>query len=168
MESRRDETRRHLWTLTIAVAALTALVMGTAAAADHQSDQQGSSARPEPARQSPPGRVCTVALPTIHATIEVRIPNAGDFCELVSQALAGDVFHVPVLVTPGLAWHYADADGVLSCLLGYRNTRHRLTIRNSVPACRWLSRPTTGWRPIYAPGLFNTVSTEGPPAKVQE
>jgi hypothetical protein len=87
---------------------------------------------------------CTMAVPPVGASVEVEIPNASDFCELVSHALAGDVFHAPVLVTPGALWHYSGA--ALSCRLRYADTRHRITIRNSLAACRWLSRPATGWR----------------------
>lgn len=87
---------------------------------------------------------CTMAVPPARATVEVEIANASDFCELVSRALAGDVFRAPVLVTPGVRWHYPDA--ALSCRLRYENTRHRMTIRNSVAACRWLLRRAPDWR----------------------
>jgi hypothetical protein len=34
---------------------------------------------------------CTMAMPPKRATVEVEMANAPDFCELVSQALAGSV-----------------------------------------------------------------------------
>jgi hypothetical protein len=86
---------------------------------------------------------CTLAAPSVRATVGVQIANASDFCELVSQGLTGDVFHGPVLVTPGLLWHYTGAP--LSCRLRYRSTRYRMTIRNSVAACRWFGGVATGW-----------------------
>lgn len=87
---------------------------------------------------------CTMASPSPHATIEAQIANAADFCEIISQGLAGDVFRSPVTVTPGRLWHYAD--GALSCRLQYRQTPGRVTIRNSAAACRWFTRSATGWR----------------------
>ena len=55
----------------------------------------------EAARPSPyPITTCTIAAPSRHATIDVEIANASDFCELVSQALASEVFHARLLVTP--------------------------------------------------------------------
>jgi hypothetical protein len=64
---------------------------------------------------------CTMAVPPARATVEAEIANAADFCELVSHALAAEVFRTPVLVTPALLWHYADA--ALSCRLRYGETR---------------------------------------------
>ncbi len=120
---------------------------GTSAAAGQQG-APNSSARPKPISQSSQSHgVCTMALSAVHATIEVRIPNAGDYCELVSQALASDVFRSPVSVTLGQLWHYVDA--AVSCRIGYRRTRYRMTIRNSPPACRWLTRPITGWHQTW-------------------
>src|SRR5262245_12477377 len=84
-----------------------------------------------------------MAVPPVRATVEVEIANASDFCELASHALAGDVFDAPALVTPGLLWHYRGA--MVSCRLHYRRTRDRMTIRNSVAACRWFARIATGW-----------------------
>ena len=84
-----------------------------------------------------------MAVPPTRATVEAEIANAADFCELVSHALAGDVFRAAVIVTPGLLWHYADS--TLSCRLRYGNTRYRLTIRNSKAACRWLRRLAPDW-----------------------
>lgn len=134
----------------MAFVAAAALATGTATAAS-QNSPRGVSARQNAISHASTGYdVCTMALPAIHVTVEVQIANAADFCELVSQALASDVFRAPMLVTPGQAWHYADA--VLSCLLLYRHTRHRMMIRNSAPACRWLTRPTTGWKPIQPLG----------------
>jgi hypothetical protein len=86
---------------------------------------------------------CTIAEPPIRATVEVEIAGAADFCEFVSSALAGSVFPAPVVVTSGLLWHYADA--AVSCGLRYRTTRYRMTIRNSVAACRWLGRVAPEW-----------------------
>jgi hypothetical protein len=90
-------------------------------------------------------RGLALALALAVAALEAEIANAGDFCELVSHALADDVFHSPVLVTPGVLWHYTAA--TLSCRLRYRNTSHRITIRNSHAACRWLAQVAVGWRP---------------------
>ena len=87
---------------------------------------------------------CTMAVPPTRATVEVQIANAADFCELVSHALSGDVFHAPLLVTPGRLWHYAGA--TVSCRLRYGDTRYRMTIRNSAAACRWLMRLAPSWR----------------------
>jgi hypothetical protein len=87
---------------------------------------------------------CTIAAPPSPATVEVEIANAADFCELLSHALAGEVFHAPVVVTPGRLWHYADAD--LSCRLRYRGSRARVTIRHSRTACRWFRRVAPEWR----------------------
>jgi hypothetical protein len=70
--------------------------------------------------------------------------DAADFCELVSQALAGDVFHAPLLVTPGQIWHYPGA--TITCRLHYRNCRDRLTVRNSPDACDWLNRRAPNWQ----------------------
>jgi hypothetical protein len=87
---------------------------------------------------------CTMAVPSPRATIEAQIANAADFCEIVSHALAEEVFRSAVVVTPGRLWHYADA--ALSCRVRYRQTTGRMTIRNSAAACRWFTRTATGWR----------------------
>ena len=128
--------------------ALAALATGTVA-------RSSAAGRPPPRRRTPVAaldaanatqqalRSCTMAAPSFRATVDVEIANASDFCELVSHALEGAVFHAPVLVTPGLLWHYADA--ALSCRLRYRSTPDRMTIRNSVAACRWFGRTATGW-----------------------
>lgn len=86
---------------------------------------------------------CTIALPATQATVEVQIPDAADFCELVPQALADGPFYAPMAVTYGRLWHYAGA--VLSCRLRYRHTRDRITVHNSDAACRWLLRLSPGW-----------------------
>jgi hypothetical protein len=125
--------RRPRYKLFVSVAVGAALVLSETA----------SSAEPSRARHPAAARSCTMAVPTVRATIEAEIANAGDFCELVSHALAGDVFRAPVLVTPGLLWHYAAA--TLSCRLRYGHTRYRLTIRNSEAACRWLRQLAPGW-----------------------
>jgi hypothetical protein len=85
-----------------------------------------------------------MAVSVSRATIEARIVNAADFCELASQALSGDVFRAPVVVTLGLLWHYPDA--ALSCRLRFAHTGYRMTVHNSPAACRWLTQPSTGWR----------------------
>jgi hypothetical protein len=98
--------------------------------------------------------VCTMAIPSPHATVEAQIANAADFCELVSQGLADEVFRSAVIVTPDQLWHYTD--GALSCRLQYRQTSGRLTIRDSAAACRWFTRSATGWRRMAAsPALLS-------------
>jgi hypothetical protein len=89
-----------------------------------------------------PVRGCTIAAPPTAATVEARIAYADDFCELLSKALAGDVFHSAVIVTPGTLWHYSGAP--VSCRLRFRQTAD-MTIRNSPAACRWFARHATGW-----------------------
>jgi hypothetical protein len=98
------------------------------------------------ARQAPAslGR-CTMALPATETTVEVQIPDAADFCELVSQGLAAEVFYAPMLVTPDRLWHYPDA--ALSCRLRYRQTPGRITVHNSPAACQWLLGLSPGWHP---------------------
>ena len=86
---------------------------------------------------------CTMAVPHLRATVEVRLPYASDFCEIASQALAGDVFRAPVLVNPGVLWHYPGT--TLSCRLRYRKTQESMTIRQSGAACHWLLRNGRGW-----------------------
>jgi len=88
---------------------------------------------------------CTMAVPATRTTIEVEMPNAGDFCELVSQALGAEVFHTSLVVTPGHLWHYSDA--AISCRLRFRRTADQITIHNSPSACRWFKKHATGWRP---------------------
>jgi hypothetical protein len=89
---------------------------------------------------------CTMAVPATRATVEATIANAADFCELMSQALASEVFGARVLVTPGRLWHYAGSTE--SCELQFGHSRYLLSVRNSLPACRWLTRPDVGWHPI--------------------
>jgi len=84
-----------------------------------------------------------MAVSIIRATVEAEIANAADFCELVSQALAGNVFRTQVLVTPSLLWHYADA--TLSCRLRYGDSAYRMTVRNSAAACHWLIGLAPTW-----------------------
>jgi hypothetical protein len=86
---------------------------------------------------------CTVAAPPTEATVEARIANADEFCELLSKALAGDVYHTAVIVTPSTLWHYSGA--TVSCRLRFRQTAD-MTIRNSSAACRWFARHATGWQ----------------------
>jgi hypothetical protein len=128
--------------LATAAAVLAALLppLATAGAA-HAS--RGAPLNPS-SRQPPAVSGCTMAIPSPHATIEAQIANAAGFCELVSPALADEVFRSAVMVMPGRLWHYADA--ALSCRLRYRQTAGRMTIRNSAAACRWFTRTATGWR----------------------
>jgi hypothetical protein len=144
--------------LTLVVVAASVLIPGSAAhATDRSRHGSGYRAGAHVSPNSPPPLKiggCTIALPATHATVEAEIANAADFCELVSQALADDVFHAPVIVTPGRLWHYADA--ALSCRLRFGHTAYRITIRNAPGACRWATRVSTGWHreesaPGYAP-----------------
>jgi hypothetical protein len=86
---------------------------------------------------------CTMALPASGVTIEAQITNAADFCELVAQALGGDVFHESMLVTLGPLWHYSGS--VVSCTLRFADSPYRVTIRNAPSACRWFTQRSTGW-----------------------
>jgi hypothetical protein len=103
---------------------------------------EGAGPEPKQARAQTTFDSCTMAVPQTHATVETEIANAADFCELVSQALAVDVFRAPMLVTPGL-WHYSDA--AVSCRLRYGDSAYRMTIRNSPAACQWLLRLAPSW-----------------------
>ena len=87
---------------------------------------------------------CTIAAPQVRATVEVRVPYASDFCEIASQLLTSNVFLAPVVVTPGVLWHYAGAP--LSCRLRYGRTKQRMTVRRSTAACQWLLRIAPDWR----------------------
>ena len=78
--------------VAVAIAALTTVLAPNAAR--------------NPATSRHPSEQCTVAEPATQATLEIQMPYAADFCELISHALAGDVFHAPLLVTPGRTWHY--------------------------------------------------------------
>jgi hypothetical protein len=96
----------------------------------------------------PPGRAegtnrCTMAVPAPRTTVMIEMPNAGDFCELASQALSADVFHTAVLVTDGQLWRYSDA--AISCRLRYGRTDDRITVHNSTSTCRWFRKHATGW-----------------------
>jgi hypothetical protein len=86
---------------------------------------------------------CTIAAPPSQATVEARMAYAVDFCELLSKALASEVFHAAVIVIPERLWHYPDAG--LSCRLRFGSTGF-LTVRNSIATCRWLARHAAGWR----------------------
>src|SRR5262245_33828521 len=98
---------------------------------------------------------CTMAVPQVRATVEVRLPYASDFCEIASQVLVSNVFHVPVLVTPGVLWHYSGT--VLSCRLRYKKTHDSMTVRQSAAACHWLLRLGGGWH-VEAPAGAGTAS----------
>ena len=99
----------------------------------------------------PPLGRCTMALPATRSTIEVQIPDAADFCELVSQALAVELFKAPTLVMPGRLWHYPGA--ALSCRLRYRRTSDRVSIHNADAACGWFLGLAPGWHREAAVGL---------------
>jgi hypothetical protein len=89
-------------------------------------------------------QVCTIASPPQQATIEVAIPNAGDFCELISQALGSEVFRGPTIVVTGVRWEYASS--TQTCDLRYRRTSYEIVVSNSHAACAWFTRRGTGWR----------------------
>jgi len=132
--------------LTIGAIALTsAAVTGAPQALAGGDDRHGLRAGRYPHDHRTGGKLgsCTLAEPQAQATVEVVIPNASDFCGLVSKVLATDVFHAPVSFMQGRLWHYDDA--TLSCLLQYRNTRDRAAIHNSVAACSWFRRLSPGW-----------------------
>jgi hypothetical protein len=133
-------TQRVRSSATVFALGVIAAALMTAGAAQ---PSEGAQTSPTP---RPPARVgqCTMAMPALHATIEVRMANADDLCELASQALAGEVFRSSVIVTPGGLWHYADS--VLSCRLRYAHGPYRITIRNAPAACRWFERSATAWR----------------------
>lgn len=91
------------------------------------------------------GRIgeCTVASPPAQATVEARMAYAADFCELLSHALGGDVFHAAVIVTPERLWHFPGTD--VSCRLHFRRSGS-LTVHNSTATCRWLASHAAGWQ----------------------
>lgn len=120
--------------LPIAVASVVGVVTFGAA--------QASASGGPPSRAEDTNR-CTMAVPQVRVTVEVRLPHASDFCEIASQALAGNVFRAPVLVNPGVLWHYSGA--TLSCRLRYRKTQESMTVRQSAAACHWLLRNARGW-----------------------
>jgi WD40-like Beta Propeller Repeat len=131
--------------LTIGAIALTSATVAGSQALAGGGDRHGLRAGRYPHGHRTRGKLgsCTMAEPQAQATVEVLIPDASDFCELVSKVLATDVFHAPVSVVQGRLWHSDDA--TLSCLLQYRNTRDRAAIYNSVAACRWFRRLSPGW-----------------------
>jgi hypothetical protein len=139
--------RLSLYKLIASFGAVAALALpAPVTAAGTPKPFQGNSAQAQPKStraQQPTIGSCTMAVPPTHATVEAEIANADDFCEVVSQALAVDVFGRPVLVTPGVLWHYADT--TRSCRLRYGTTSYRMTIRNSAAACRWLARLAPAW-----------------------
>jgi hypothetical protein len=139
----RALTRIGMRTLALAAAMLVLLAPATSAGADPGAIVFRATANPDRGARHPTIGSCTMAVPPMQATVQAEIANAADFCELVSHALSGDVFRAPVIVTPGLLWHYADS--TLSCRLRYGNTRYRLTIHNSEAACRWLRRLAPDW-----------------------
>jgi hypothetical protein len=110
--------------------AVTILLLMTAHAAVAGSDAQASGVRN-----------CTMA--TSEATVQATIANAAEFCELLSQALASDVFRSPVLVTPEQLWHYAGT--VVACRFQFRGTAYRITVHQSRAACSWFARHARGW-----------------------
>jgi hypothetical protein len=121
-----------------ALAALaSALAMGSA---PHSTDAARASSSAETGSRL---GGCTMTIPPMHATVEAQMAFADDFCEIMSQALAGEVFRSSVVVTPSQLWHYRDA--VISCRLRYADSPARITVRNSPRACSWLSRAATGW-----------------------
>jgi hypothetical protein len=105
----------------------------------------GAGAEGAPSTQS---AGCVMVARSAQATVEVRIRNAADFCELAAQALASEVFREPLVVIDGSTDQAAATD--VSCRLRYRKSDSRITIRNSPAACRWFARPNTGWHP-YPP-----------------
>jgi hypothetical protein len=133
------------------VAVVAAAVLGSSAAeanAESWASLPAQTLRADDTRVRPIG-MCTMAEPATRASVEVQVEYAADFCELLSHALASSVFRAPLIVTPGWLWHYSDA--TLSCGLRYRQTRYRMTIRNSAAACSWLTRVAVGWHREPAP-----------------
>jgi hypothetical protein len=88
-------------------------------------------------------QVCTIASPPQQATIEVAMPYAPDFCELLSHALASEVFRAPIAVFPGALLEYATS--TQTCDLRYGRTSYEIVVSNSRAACAWLTRRGTGW-----------------------
>jgi hypothetical protein len=135
-----DQSNRDVADVTVSELTRNALALAVAAVIAGVTTGEGVSTT-NPAED--PDR-CTMAVPQVRATVEARVAYASDFCELAAQVLVGNVFHVPVLVTPGVHWHYADTRP--SCRLRYGDTQNRMTIRNSIAACRWLLRLAPDWR----------------------
>jgi hypothetical protein len=128
--------------LAVVTAAL--LVPACAASSSDGNRQSAADQAPNPQVASlPTVDGCTIALPRTRATVEVRITNAGDFCELTSQALADEVFRAALVVTPGSIWHYPGS--TVSCRLRFPQTSYGITIRNAPAACHWLTRRSAGW-----------------------
>ena len=122
----------------LALAALLATPLAAGAAWANPGSQVSPTARGPAA-----DRGCTMAIPAPRATVEAHLVAADGFCELVSHALASEVFRSTVVVTPDRYWHFLGT--ALSCRLRYGQTSGRVTIRNSAAACRWFTRATTGW-----------------------
>jgi len=93
----------------------------------------GASAAAPPHAAPAINQVCTIASPPQRATIEVAIPNARDFCELISQALGSEVFRSPTVVVSGALWEYASS--TRTCDLRYRHTSYEIAVNNSRAAC---------------------------------
>jgi hypothetical protein len=111
------------------LAALVAAACGVAAAPSHAA--------------AAVNQACTIVSPPERATIEVAIPNAADFCELLSHALASEVFRSPTVVLPGVLGEYESSNQ--TCDLRYRRTSYEIVVSNSRAACAWLTRLETGW-----------------------
>jgi hypothetical protein len=99
-------------------------------------------------------QVCTIASPPQRTTVEVSIPNARDFCELLSQALASEVFRGPTFVVSGALWEYASS--TQTCDLRYGRTSYEIVVSNSRAACAWFKRPGTGWHEAPSNRASNT------------
>jgi hypothetical protein len=136
--SRRKATRIGIAVAAVALAALAAAPVTASAAYGNWERLTTPNAQPPPGI----GR-CTMVIPAVHTTVEVQIAYAADFCELLSRALAADVFRSSLIVTPGRLWHFTDA--TLSCRLRYQQTPDRITIHNSNRACRWFARSAIDW-----------------------
>jgi hypothetical protein len=93
-----------------------------------------------------PPTTCTMAVPSLHATVSVRIANAADFCEFVAQGLASEVFRSPVVTTMSVVWRYSNARE--SCLLRFGKTASRIAVWNAPKACGWFARGGTGWHSV--------------------
>jgi hypothetical protein len=144
--------------LVLAAAMFVLLAPATSAGVDPGAIVFRATADPDRGARRATIGSCTMAVPPMRATVEAEIANASDFCELVSHALAGEVFRAPVIVTPGVLWHYADS--TLSCRLRFRDTHYRMTIRNSIAACRWLRRLAPNWHPETAAMEYRCTSRQ--------
>jgi hypothetical protein len=159
----RALTRIGMRSLALAAAMLVLLAPASSAGADPGAIVFRATANPDRGARHPTIGSCTMGVPSRRATVEAEIANAADFCELVSHALAGDVFRAPVIVSPGVLWHYSDS--TLSCRLRYGNTRYRLTVRNSPAACRWLRRLAPDWH--LSDSLADGSEREGRPRALE-